>query len=124
MYEYRAKVTKVHDGDTVTVSIDLGLDVILVDKSLRLNGINAPEMNTPQGKVAQKFLENILLGKDVLVKTYKDKTEKYGRYLADVAVISGDHYGEWVSKVMVDSKQAVPWDGKGQRPTVLAQVIG
>ena len=44
MHEYRAYVRKVYDGDTVTVDIDLGFDIILHKQKIRLLRINAPEV--------------------------------------------------------------------------------
>ena len=46
MYEYRCKVLRVVDGDTVDVDIDLGFDVVLKKQRVRLHGINAPESRT------------------------------------------------------------------------------
>ena len=48
MYEYRAYVRKVYDGDTVTVDIDLGFDVVLKAQKIRLVRINAPEVRGKQ----------------------------------------------------------------------------
>ena len=35
MYEYKCKVNKVIDGDTVDVDIDLGFGVVLTDERVR-----------------------------------------------------------------------------------------
>ena len=43
-YLYKATVTEVYDGDTITVDIDLGLNVWLKDQTLRLLGIDTPEL--------------------------------------------------------------------------------
>ena len=43
MYEYRATVVKVIDGDTVDVDIDLGFGIILSDERVRIMGIDTPE---------------------------------------------------------------------------------
>ena len=45
MYTYKAKCTRVVDGDTIDASIDLGFD-ITINKRIRLAGINAPESRT------------------------------------------------------------------------------
>jgi len=45
MYEYRATLIRVIDGDTVDAKIDLGFDV-WIKKRIRLHGINAPESRT------------------------------------------------------------------------------
>lgn len=87
MYEYRAIVTKVYDGDTVTLDIDLGLGVWVRDKSVRLAGIDAPEVRGPEREVgldARDALKDLILNKEVKIKTYKDKKGKYGRYIVDI----------------------------------------
>lgn len=83
MYEYSATVLKVVDGDTVHLDVDLGLDQRR-RLSVRLYGINSPEMNTAEGKAAREHLVVLVFGgagPQVTVRTYKDRTEKYGRYL-------------------------------------------
>lgn len=87
MYTYEAKITRVVDGDTVHADINLGFNVVLRDVSLRLFGINAPEMKGEtheEGKKSQSRLEGLVLGKVVVLKTHKDKREKYGRLLAEI----------------------------------------
>lgn len=90
MYEYKANILKVVDGDTVHAQIDLGLDVTHY-MVLRLAGINAPELsNKPAGQESKAYLAHKLLEAPVFVdgfpritiRTLKDKREKYGRYLA------------------------------------------
>lgn len=44
MYTYRALVKSIYDGDTLRADIDLGFGVILADQSLRLLGIDTPEI--------------------------------------------------------------------------------
>lgn len=84
MYEYKAEVIKVVDADTVDVLLDLGMDV-QIHQRLRLYGINAPEVSTQAGKDARDWLRQYLVpGDTVIVKTIKDRREKYGRYLADI----------------------------------------
>ena len=46
MYEYRCKVIKVIDGDTVDVDIDLGFDIIIKGERVRIMGIDTPESRT------------------------------------------------------------------------------
>ena len=40
---YEAKVISVHDGDTITVEIDLGFEMRFTDK-IRFYGVNTPEL--------------------------------------------------------------------------------
>ncbi len=46
MYEYKAVVTRVVDGDTVDVDIDLGFNVWLKKQRIRLYGLDTPESRT------------------------------------------------------------------------------
>ncbi len=87
LFQYRALVTAVYDGDTCTVDIDLGLGVWVRGEKLRLNRINAPELtgtDAPKGKLSRDHLKSLVEGKDVLLQTIKDRREKYGRYLAEI----------------------------------------
>lgn len=86
MYEYFGKVIKVYDADTITVNLDLGFNVY-VKKSIRLANIDAPEVRgkqRPKGLIARDYLRNLILGKDIIIKTKKNKTGKYGRYIGEV----------------------------------------
>lgn len=88
MYEYKAIVTSVYDGDTLTALVDLGFHTKLTIK-VRLYGIDTPELrgdNREEGLTSKKRLEELVLNKEVILKTYKDKQEKFGRWLADVFV--------------------------------------
>jgi micrococcal nuclease len=117
-YEYRAIVQDVHDGDTITVDVDLGWNVWRRGERLRLLGINAPELYTDSGKAAQIWLARMLpRGTPVAVRTEKDKAEKYGRMLA--TVWDNDHddvHGDSLNDLLVAAGHAVRWDGKGPRP--------
>lgn len=87
MYTYRAIVTSVYDGDTVTVDIDCGFNIWMKGEKLRLFGINTPEVRgveRPEGLKSRDFLRNLIMGKEVLIQTIKDKKGKYGRYLATI----------------------------------------
>ena len=92
MYEYRCKVVKIIDGDTVDIDIDLGFGVWLKKERVRLAGIDTPESRTRDleekkyGLKSKKFLqEQIKKAKSITIKTYKgDETGKFGRILGDV----------------------------------------
>jgi micrococcal nuclease len=109
-----AKVLKVYDGDTITVVATLDFGVYqspqLYKFSVRLNGIDTPEIKTKNDNekrlatIARDELRNQLNGKIVELKNVA--TEKYGRLLADVYL--GDiHINEW----MVTKGYAVRYDG-------------
>ncbi len=84
IYEYKASVIRVVDGDTLWLDVELGFDVRRKD-SFRLYGINAPEMNTPEGHAAKDWLiariQQAIAGGIFRIQTDKDKREKFGRYL-------------------------------------------
>ena len=46
MYEYKCKIDRVVDGDTVDVDIDLGFGIWLRKERVRLYGIDTPECRT------------------------------------------------------------------------------
>lgn len=89
MYTYAVKeVTKVVDGDTIDVIIDLGFSISYSSR-VRLAGIDTPESRTKDkyekalGLEAKKFLaDRIKAAKNIVIKTEKlDSSEKYGRIL-------------------------------------------
>lgn len=107
MYEYYATVVKVVDGDTVHLNIDLGLNINHFIKC-RLARINSPELSTPEGKLAKGYLQDILTGEKIIVRTVKDKTEKYGRYLVEIETA----YRGNINDHMVSYGMAKFYDGK------------
>lgn len=94
MFEYRAKVLNVVDGDTIDVQIDLGFDTYRNER-IRLAEVDTPEIRTKNADVKKVGLSakvrviELILNKDVIIKTEKDKTEKYGRYLGTVILENG-----------------------------------
>lgn len=87
LYWYRALVTNIVDGDTIDVSIDLGLRVSINSRRIRLYGINAPELRQPtlsEGQRSKAWLIRQLLAKQVTLRTIKDGDDKFGRLLGDV----------------------------------------
>jgi len=126
MYEYKTKIVKVVDGDTVDVDIDLGFGIWMKDERVRIMGIDTPESRT-RDKVEKKFglaakarLKS-LLGKQAILKTQvnkdgEDMKGKFGRILGDF--VSED--GRMVTEVMVAEGHCVPYFG-GSKEDVQAQ---
>jgi len=93
MYQYSCQVTKIIDGDTIDVILDLGFS-ILHKCRVRLYGIDTPESRTRdkdekvRGKLAAKFLQDAITNgkKIVLQSKLKDSKGKYGRVLGEVIV--------------------------------------
>ena len=87
MYEYRAYVRRVYDGDTITVDIDLGFVVFLQKQKIRLAGINTPELRGEEresGIKSRDALREKISNKWVRIKTSKDKKGKYGRWIGEI----------------------------------------
>lgn len=87
LYTYKAHVTDVYDGDTITVDVDLGMNIWIRGLKLRLYGINTPEIRGPEreaGLIATAFVKALIEDGEVVITTVKDKTGKYGRMLATV----------------------------------------
>jgi micrococcal nuclease len=101
-YTYAATVVKVIDGDTIDLTMDLGFYVKYSIRT-RLRGVNAPEVREEAGKMVREELRKLLpVGTPVLVTTYRDPTDKYGRWLA---VIEKD--GLDICKWLLDNNYAV-----------------
>ena len=81
---YKATIDSIYDGDTLTCTIDCGFGVRLAKQKIRLFGINAPEVRgneKEEGKKSRDAIREKLMGKDIILKSIKDKKGKYGRYL-------------------------------------------
>jgi micrococcal nuclease len=85
-----ARVLRVIDADTLVMERDCGCR-IKMHLTVRLLGINAPEMRTPEGADARQFVMDWLAqhGMSVTLQTFKDENDSFGRYLACVSV--GQH---------------------------------
>jgi micrococcal nuclease len=109
-YNYKGTVTDVYDGDTCTISLDLGLDFELKNQKLRLYGINAPEMRGPfrdAGIASRDFLADLVFNKKVWITTHRNRKEKYGRYLAEIWLPDSNRS---VNQQMVEAGHAVKYE--------------
>lgn len=98
LYHYKAIVTDNYDGDSITVDISLGFYAKLEKQKVRLYGIDTPEIRgeeRSQGLIVKAILADMILGKEVVIETYKDSKEKYGRWLATVW-IDGLNVNQWL----------------------------
>lgn len=85
-YIYNAEVYRVIDGDTIVCDVDLGF-FITQRMVFRLYGINCPEIvgtERAKGLESKEYMQTRIEGKQIIIKTHKDKKEKYGRYLAEI----------------------------------------
>ena len=93
-YTYNAVVTKVIDGDTIEVNIDLGFR-IWTKQRVRVLGINTPEVFTgtaterAAGKTARDVTQTWCLSTYNNVVITTSKSDSVGRWLADVNTPDG-----------------------------------
>ena len=116
-YVYYARVTGVHDGDTLKVNLDLGLDTWRNDLNVRLSGVNCIELKDAGGVEARDFLRELLpVGCLVLVESIK--YDKFGGRV-NAKVYAGGAIGPEVTDVssqLIAAGYAVAWNGKGPKP--------
>lgn len=107
------RVIKVYDADTITIASKLPYDESpLYRLSVRLNGIDTPEMKgkdvSSEEKVAAKaardFVYNLVFNKFVRLENIE--SEKYGRILADVYI--GEIH---LNELLLKEGYAVKYDG-------------
>ena len=87
LYNYKAKIISVYDGDTVRMDISLGFNNWLLNQSVRLFGINTPEIRGSQkldGLISRDRLRDLIGGKEIILESHKDKTGKFGRILGTI----------------------------------------
>ena len=121
MYEYGCTVTRVVDGDTIDVVLDLGFS-ILHKCRVRLYGIDTPESRTRdkdekvRGKLAAKFLEDSINNgtKVILRSKLKDSKGKYGRVLGEVIVDDIN-----INELMVKKYLAVAYTGQNKGDIII-----
>ena len=113
MYEYRCKILRIVDGDTIDVDIDLGFGVWLHKERIRLAGIDTPESRTRDltekafGFASKDFVKSIMpIGSQQIIRTQKDKTGKFGRILGDFVI----EY-RFLTEIMLEKHYAVPYFG-------------
>ena len=90
MFKYRATYVRNYDGDTITFTIDLGFN-IKYETNIRLKGIDTHELGEKDKdkkilayKAKEHVFEKLTDAKEIVIETEKDRTGKYGRYIATV----------------------------------------
>ena len=119
MYQYKAKVLKVLDGDTVDIDLDLGFNIVLANQRVRMAGIDTPESRTAnneekvRGMLSKKKLaEKLPVGSWVRIETQKsdNNDDKFGRILAVFIMEDGTSLNQW----MIDNNYAVLYQGENK----------
>lgn len=124
MYEYRVKMLRIVDGDTVDVDIDLGFGVWLRKERVRIMGIDTPESRT-RDKVEKKFglaakawVKGLMpVGSHQILKTEiakdgEDKKGKFGRILGDFLIDDVR-----MTDMMIEAGHCVPYFGGSKEET-------
>lgn len=120
MYEYRCKVVKIVDGDTVDVDIDLGFGVWLKKERIRMFGIDTPESRTRDldekkyGLMAKEYITKLLDDEGgIVLKTRKDAEGKYGRILGELWRTT-DFADTSINELMIKNHHAVSYHGQSK----------
>lgn len=111
VWQVEGDVVSVYDGDTLTARVDLGWK-IFTEITIRLDGIDTPELPTLAGENARLFLSEVLKPGTRIIVTSKS-LDKYGRTLASVMLRDT---GSDVASKMLAAGHAVHYDG-GKRAT-------
>lgn len=108
-YRYRATILDIVDGDTFDAMVDLGFESFQ-RKRFRVYGIDTPERGSDRWAAAKEDLHKLLLrGNNLRIATFKDRKDKYGRYVADVVILNKDGYPAWLSDEMLKLGNAVEY---------------
>ena len=116
MYIYSAHVTKVIDGDTIEIDLDLGFGVWYRNQRVRLNGIDTPESRTKdkdeknRGELSKSKLKELVENKIVKITTAIDPDDKFGRILAIIETKEGINVNEW----LITNNYAVDYKGQNK----------
>lgn len=95
MYEYKAVITNVVDGDTFDMDIDLGFNIHIHER-VRLLDVDTPEKfggEKDLGYIVTEYARNQFSQEKVVIRSEK----------ADVAA-NTDSFGRWLVRVSIDGK--------------------
>jgi micrococcal nuclease len=119
MYQYKCKINKVLDGDTVDIDLDLGFNIVLVNQRVRMAGVDTPESRTsnkeekPRGLLSKKKLaEKLPVGSWQIIETQRsdNNDDKFGRILGVFILEDGTKVNDW----LIQNNYAVPYKGENK----------
>ena len=123
MFDYPCKVTRVVDGDTIDVNIDLGFSVWHKAR-VRMLGIDTPESRTRRleekalGLASKARLKEMLKGNKIKIECSKEKG-KFGRVLAIVWATDKDGNEMNCNDQLMSEGHARPYFGGKKVPWVI-----
>ena len=122
MYQYKCKINKVLDGDTVDIDLDLGFNIVLANQRVRMAGVDTPESRTtnkeekPRGLLSKKKLaEKLPVGSWHVIETQRsdNNDDKFGRILGVFILEDGTKVNDW----LIQNNYAVPYKGENKELT-------
>ena len=122
MYQYKCKIIKVLDGDTVDIDLDLGFKIILANQRVRMAGVDTPESRTTiaeekvRGQLSKKKLaEKLPVCSWQIIETQKSDSndDKFGRILGVFILEDGTRVNDW----LIQNNYAVPYKGENKELT-------
>ena len=122
VYEYKCKIVRVVDGDTVDVDIDLGFGIWMHKERIRLHGIDTPESRTRDleekkyGLLAKEQIRFFLPeGSMQTLVTVRDKAGKFGRILGKFKIFDSKNDCETtINDWMIQEYHAAPYFGQSK----------
>lgn len=120
MYEYKCKLRRVVDGDTVDVDIDLGFGIWMQNERIRLHGVDTPESRTRDleekkyGLAAKAYVEKFCDDEWLVLKTEQyDSAGKFGRVLGQIWRTT-DFADKSLNDYLIEKHHAVPYHGQSK----------
>jgi len=99
LYQYKGKVVRVVDADTVDAAVDMGFGITMTQR-FRINDWDAPETYRPRNEAEKKHgteaterAIELLMDKEILLKSTK-VAGIYGRFGATIWLEDGRDYAE------------------------------
>ncbi len=113
LYTYEARVVRVVDGDTLWLLIRLcGAD--WRKEKLRLRGMDCPELGTPAGDAAKRYVQaQVARAARVVITT--TKPDKWDRYLSDVFLITATGEEVFLNNRLLDTGHARLYDANSPK---------
>lgn len=105
---YHGMVTRVIDGDTFEMFIELGFGVTQ-KFSVRLDGIDTPETSTEKGRMAREYVRDLIENKSVVV--IDQGSEKYGRARASIELANGKDLADF----LIENKIGIEYHGEKKK---------
>ena len=105
---YNAEILRVVDGDTLWLKIWLKKSHWLKEK-VRLRGLDCPELDTPEGRAAKRFVEGVV-NRAASVTITTTKPDKWDRYLSDIFLRQEDGEELFLNNLLLANGHARRYD--------------